>query len=440
MTIPILTLVGRPNVGKSTLFNTLTQTRDAIVADMPGVTRDRQYGIGKLGEKEYLVVDTGGITVSSQDDLQGQVETQIQQAILEADKILFVLDAKVGLVAADWEIAKRLRPFQKKTIVVVNKVDQENMTNPEFFELGFPVLFEISARAKQGVLLMMDVVLKEFPDAEPKPAAGEDESIAIAIVGRPNVGKSTLVNRLLGEDRVLVLDEPGTTRDSIYIPFERRGEKYTLIDTAGMRRRARIDETLEKFSVAKSLLAIERATVVLFVMDARTGITDQDLRLLGLIVQLGKALIIGVNKWDGMSESSRTRIKDEIDRRLPFVAFARRYWISALHGTGVGQLYKAIHEAYDSATRDLSTNELTRVLEKAVENYQPPMVHHYPVRMKYAHLGGHNPMIIVIHGKRVSSLPPSYQRYLAAYFRKTLRLVGVPLQLQFKQDANPYVD
>jgi GTP-binding protein len=443
MSLPVFALIGRPNVGKSTLFNALTRSRNAIVADIPGVTRDRQYGIGRITpeSREFLVVDTGGIAIADKDVLHTQMATQIQQAIEDADKILFLVDGYTGLTAADLEIAERLRRYHQKVILVVNKLDKQSIApGGEFFSLGFKALYEVSAVHRTGLESMLNSLLQEFPEAENIPEIAK-ESIAVAVVGHPNVGKSTLINRILGEDRVLVMDKPGTTRDSIYIPFERRGQQYTLIDTAGIRKRSRMEDAIEKFSAAKTMQAIEQAEVVLLIMDARVGITEQDMRLLGLTVELGKALVVVMNKWDGLSEEERNRIKDEIDRRLQFVSFARRYWISALHGSGVGQLFSAIHEAHDSATKEIPTSELTRILEKAVEEYQPPLVERgYRVRMRYAHLGGHNPMVIVIHGKRLDALPSSYQRYLASYFRKALDLVGVPLQLRFKKDANPYAD
>lgn len=436
--LPVITIIGRPNVGKSTLFNCLTQTRNALVADLPGVTRDRQYGRGVLGGKPYLVVDTGGIAETADPQMVTQVEKQVCQAIEEADRILFLVDAKTGLTAADSIIAEQLRTFQDKVALVVNKVDRldpETVVG-EFYRLGFGEPHPIAAKSGRNVETFIQTLLEPFP-AEAEISA-EDAGICIAVMGRPNVGKSTLINRLLGEERVIVFDEPGTTRDSIFIPFEHHGRRYTLIDTAGVRRRAKIEEAIEKFSVVKSLQALEKSHVVVMVFDAREGITDQDMRLLGLILESGRGLVLAFNKWDGMSEYDRDRVKQATDRRLGFVNFARRYLISALHGTGVGALYRAIEESYESSMRDLSTSELTQVLERAVFDHQPPLVGSRRIRLRYAHLGGHHPLVIVVHGKQIESLPDSYQRYLAHYFRKAFNLTGIPVNVRLVNDKNPY--
>ncbi len=436
--LPVITIIGRPNVGKSTLFNCLTQTRNALVADMPGVTRDRQYGRGVLGAKPYLVVDTGGIAETADPQMVTQVEKQVRQAIEEADRVLFLVDAKVGLTAADSIIAEQLRYFQEKVVLVVNKVDRLDPETVigEFYRLGFGEPHPIAAKSGRNVENFIRTLLEPFP-AETE-IAPEYAGICIAVMGRPNVGKSTLINRLLGEERVIVFDEPGTTRDSIFIPYERYGKRYTLIDTAGVRRRAKIEEAIEKFSVIKSLQALEKSHVVVMVFDARENITDQDMRLLGLILESGRGLVLAFNKWDGMSEYERERVKQTIDRRLAFVGFARRYLISALHGTGVGSLYRAIDEAYESSMRDLSTSELTQTLERAVFDHQPPLVGSRRIRLRYAHLGGHHPLVIVVHGKQIESLPDSYQRYLAHYFRKTFNLTGIPVNVRLVNDKNPY--
>jgi GTPase len=436
--LPVITIIGRPNVGKSTLFNCLTQTRDALVADFPGVTRDRQYGRGVLGGRPYLVVDTGGIVEAAHPEMARQVEKQVRQAIEEADRILFLVDAQVGLTSADSMIAEQLRPHQKKVVVVVNKIDRldpDSITG-EFYQLGYGAPHAIAAKNGRGVEPFIEELLKPFPlpEAESDAQAG----ICIAVMGRPNVGKSTLINRILGEERVIVLDEPGTTRDSIFIPFDRRGQRYTLIDTAGVRRRAKIEDAIEKFSVIKSLQALEKAHVVIMVFDAREGITDQDMRILGWILESGRGLVMAFNKWDDMSEYDRERVKQTIDRRLAFVSYARRYLISALHGTGVGELYRAIDEAYASSTQDISTAQLTQILERAVFDHQPPLVGVRRIRLRYAHLGGHHPLIIVVHGKQIESLPDSYRRYLASYFRKSFNLVGIPVRVQLVNDKNPY--
>ncbi len=437
--LPVITIIGRPNVGKSTLFNCLTQTRDALVADFPGVTRDRQYGRGVLGGRPYLVVDTGGIVEASNPEMAKQVEKQVRQAIDEADRILFMVDAQAGLTAADTMIAEQLRVHQKKVALVVNKIDRldADIVTGEFYQLGFGMPHPVAARNGRGVESFIQQLLQPFPVPESVPDA--EAGICIAVMGRPNVGKSTLINRILGEERVIVLDEPGTTRDSIYIPYDRRGQRYTLIDTAGVRRRAKIEEAIEKFSVIKSLQALEKAHVVIMVFDAREGITDQDMRLLGWILESGRGLVLAFNKWDGLSEYDRDRVRQAIDRRLAFVNFARRYLISALHGTGVGDLYRAIDEAYASSTQEISTPQLTQILERAVFDHQPPLVGARRIRLRYAHLGGHHPLVIVVHGKQIESLPDSYRRYLANYFRQSFNLVGIPVRVQLINDKNPYI-
>lgn len=437
--LPIITIIGRPNVGKSTLFNCLTRTRNALVADFPGVTRDRQYGRGVMGDRPYWVVDTGGIVEAADPQMAKLVEKQVQQAIEEADKILFLVDAHSGLTAADTMIAEQLRSHQKKTVLVVNKVDRldADTATSEFYQLGFGVPHAIAAKNGRGVEEFIQELLAQFPMPEVIDEA--QTGICIAVMGRPNVGKSTLINRILGEERVIVFDEPGTTRDSIFIPFERRGQRYTLIDTAGVRRRAKIEEAIEKFSVIKSLQALEKAHVVIMVFDAREGVTDQDMRLLGWILESGRGLVLAFNKWDSMSEYDRERVKQTIDRRLGFVDFARRYLISALHGTGVGDLYRAVDESYASSTQELPTPLLTKTLEQAIFDHQPPLVSGRRIRLRYAHLGGHHPLVIVIHGKQIESLPDSYRRYLANYFRQSFNISGVPVRIQLVNDKNPYV-
>lgn len=436
--LPVITIVGRPNVGKSTLFNYLTKSRAALVADMPGVTRDRQYGEAVFEGRSFIVVDTGGIAETDESGMAHLTEGQVRQAIDEADCVLFVVDARAGLSAADENIAQQLREQHKKVFVLVNKADHEDadIAVSEFHQLGFENPYAVSATRGRGIKNLLADVLQILPAAEAEPPL--ESGINIAIVGRPNVGKSTLINRMLGEERVVVYDQPGTTRDSIAIPFEHRGERYTLIDTAGVRRRAKVKEVIEKFSFIKTLQAIGKAHVVIFVFDAQEGITDQDLRLLGLVLEAGKGLILAINKWDGLDDYDRSRIKDTIDRRLPFADFARRYFISALHGTGVGKLYHAVREAYESASREISTGQLTKALEKAVAEHEPPLVRGRRARLRYAHLGGHHPMVIIVHGKQVTALPQSYQKYLANHFRKTFNLLGVPVIVKFKLDKNPY--
>lgn len=438
--LPVFTIVGRPNVGKSTLFNVLTKTRNALVADMPGVTRDRQYGDGVLGDRPYIVVDTGGLGLLDDPDLASMTDQQVQEAIDEADVLLFIVDAQTGLTPADEAIAKQLRPQKDKVIVLVNKSDREQaeVVTGDFYKLGFAEPIAISATMKRNVESTIEQCLQQFPEDESS-ADKKDKGIHIAVVGRPNVGKSTLINRILGEERVVVLDRPGTTRDSVFVPFERRGQQYTLIDTAGVRRKSKVDDRLEKFSIVKTLQAIEASHVVILVINAREGITEQDAKLIGLVLQAGKALVIAVNKWDGMSDYDHDRVKEQLDRRLAFADFARRYFISALHGTGVGKLYFALDEAYAAASQTLSTSQLTRVLEKAIADHQPPLVGGRRIKPRYAHMGGHHPMIIIVHGKQVAKLPGSYKRYIANVYRKAFNLMSVPLILRFKNDDNPYV-
>lgn len=438
--LPVVVIVGRPNVGKSTLFNTLTQTRKALVADMPGVTRDRQYGEVHLAGCDFIIVDTGGI--AEDDDVFTQLaDSQVQQALQQADVVLFMVDAKQGMTAADEAIAERLRKqYNAKTHCVVNKVDRDNadVACAEFYALGFVRLFAIAAKSARGVKELIKAVLPKPVDQEPEETS-DDERIHIAFIGRPNVGKSTLVNRMLGEERVVVYDAPGTTRDSVDIPFDYRDKKYTLIDTAGVRRRAKVDESIEKFSVIKSIQAIKRADVVVAVLDASEDIVDQDLHLIGLVLEMGTALIIAINKWDGLDDYHRDQIKQAMDRRLSFVNFARRYFISALHGTGVGKLYHAIDEAYAAAMTKITTSDMNKALEKALQVHQPPLASGRRIRLRYAHLAGHNPFVIVIHGKQTTKLPMAYKRYLMNFFRERYKLVGVPIHIEFKDDENPFV-
>lgn len=436
---PVLALVGRPNVGKSTLFNRLTRSRDALVADFPGLTRDRKYGEGRIGSKPYLVIDTGGLEGGEQ-GIDFAMASQSLLAIEEADAVLLLVDGRAGLSPGDEQIVDHLRKQGKSAWLVVNKVDgvDENVVLGEFYRLGFEKMFPITATQGRGVTKLIEAVLAEFPDPVPEEdRAGQ--GIRIAVAGRPNVGKSTLVNRMLGEERVVVYDQPGTTRDSVYIPFERHNQRYTLIDTAGVRRRGKTIETVEKFSVVKSLSAIQDAHVVVLVVDARDGIVEQDLNLLGFVLEAGRALVIALNKWDGMDLEQKERIKSDIRRRFTFVDFAAIHFISALHGTGVGDLYPSIHKAYDSATRKFSTNMLTRVLEDAVADHSPPMVNGRRVKLRYAHTGGHNPPIIVIHGKQTDKVPHHYKRYLEKTFRKVLKLEGTPIRIELRSDDNPYV-
>lgn len=438
--LPIIAIIGRPNVGKSTLFNRLTKTRNALVADLPGLTRDRQYGEGEYEDYRFLVIDTGGIGHESE-GMAGLMLDQTKQAIEEADAILFVVDGRTGRTAADEVIAAQVRHSRKPIQVVVNKTEgiDDTLSMTEFHAMGLGQPVAISAAHGQGIGELIEYVLKPLEKQEIEAETEViNDSVKVAIIGRPNVGKSTLVNRILGEDRVIVFDEAGTTRDSIFIPFERFGKKYTIIDTAGIRRRGKISETVEKFSVGKSLQAVESANVVIFVIDAREGVVEHDLHLLGFILDAGKALVLAVNKWDGMDDDKKKRVKIELDRRLEFVKFASIHFISALHGTGVGHLFESIDASYVSATKKFSTNMVTKILQDAVKKYAPPQVHAQRIKLRMAHFGGHNPPTIIIHGNQTEHLPMNYQRYLEKFFINALNLVGTPIRLEFKTSQNPF--
>ncbi|MGR8934991.1 MAG: ribosome biogenesis GTPase Der [Gammaproteobacteria bacterium] len=438
MTLPVIALVGRPNVGKSTLFNYLTRSREALVADYPGLTRDRQYGRLKRGGKDSLIVDTGGI-----DDAEGIftiAKRQVRIALDEADVICFLVDAAEGINAADQAIAASLRKLNKPVVLVANKIDGLNAeaTAAEFHSLalGEPVL--IAAAHGRGISELIALTDTLLPAVEDSETLEIDAGIAIAVVGRPNVGKSTLVNRILGEERVVVFDRPGTTRDSIYIPFERSGKRFTLIDTAGMRRRAKVSEAVEKFSVIKTLQAIEKSNVVIYLIDASEGVTDQDANLLGMVLEAGRALIIGLNKWDGLSPEQKDTVKRQIELKLPFVDFAEKHPISALHGSGVGTLFDTVHRLYNAAMLDMSTPQLTKILEMALAAHQPPLVSGRRIKLKYAHQGGHNPPIVVIHGNQTDAIPGAYKRFLMNFYREQLQLKGTPLRIEFRSPQNPF--
>ena len=454
--LPVVALVGRPNVGKSTLFNRLTNTRDALVADYPGLTRDRKYGQAKFEKRQFIVVDTGGIT-GDEEGIDAEMAQQSLLAIEEADVVLFLVDARAGMLPADQGIADHLRRINKKVFVVANKVDgiDGDSESAEFYSLGLGEIKQIAAAHGRGVSQLLQDALKpleaDFPDMEivdEEPEEEEDAEaqrqrlqelpIKLAIVGKPNVGKSTLTNRILGEERVVVYDMPGTTRDSVYIPMERDEREYILIDTAGVRKRRKISEAVEKFSIVKTLQAIEEANVVLLVIDAREGITDQDLSLLGFVLNSGRSLVVAVNKWDGLSTDVKDNIKREMDRRLGFVDFARIHFISALHGSGVGNLFESVQEAYMSATKRINTALLTQIMEMAQDDHQPPLVRGRRVKMKYAHAGGYNPPVIVIHGNQVDDLPSSYKRFLMNYFRRALEIMGTPIKIEFREGNNPF--
>ncbi len=448
--LPVVALVGRPNVGKSTLFNRFTRTRDALVADLPGLTRDRQYGHATFNEQPFIIIDTGGIT-GGEVGVDGLMAEQSMQAVRESDITLFIVNAREGLTGIDESFAQQLRSENREIHLVVNKVDglDQGTVLTDFYSLGFESVSAIAAAHGRGVnRLIEDIIL---PSVEEKIKARiEQQSLEndeqsdpnlgpkLAIIGRPNVGKSTLVNRMLGEERVVVYDLPGTTRDSIYIEMERREKKYTLIDTAGVRRRGKVKETVEKFSVLKTLQAINDANVVIMIFDAREGITEQDLNLLGFAIDAGRSLVLAINKWDNMSEDKRTDVKEAIGRRLQFADFARVKFISALHGTNVGHLWEAVDEAYAGARVKMSASKLTRILEQVVSKHQPPAKGRFKAKLRYAHPGGHNPPRIVIHGNQTKSLPKSYVRYLEKNFREALKVVGTPIKFELKESTNPF--
>ncbi|EDY85489.1 GTP-binding protein EngA [gamma proteobacterium HTCC5015] len=438
---PVIAIVGRPNVGKSTLFNCLTRTRDALVADMPGLTRDRKYGNGKLGDRAYVVVDTGGLS-TDQDEMDNLMASQAQQAMDEADILLFMVDSREGINPIDENIAREIRKKGKPVFLVANKMDgcDPDVIRADFYQLGLGEPLTIAASHNRGVHSLIETLFETLPDHfdEEIPDKEHDDSVRIAVVGRPNVGKSTLINRILGETRVLAYDAPGTTRDSIFVPFESELGRYTLIDTAGVRKRGKIHETVEKFSVVKALQAIAEAHVVLQVIDARRGVAEQDLTLLREVLHQGSALVFVINKWDGLSPEERDFIKEDLSRRLNFISFPEFHFISALHGTGVGHILEAVNRAYDSAMIKLGTKQLTDVLEEATVAHQPPLVGRYRTKLRYAHQGGKNPPRIVVHGNRVEHLSNSYKRYLNNHFMKRLKLTGTPLHIEFRSGKNPY--
>jgi len=467
--LPVVALVGRPNVGKSTLFNRLTRSRNALVADYPGLTRDRQYGQAEVEEHPFIVIDTGGIN-GDEEGIDILMAEQSLTAIDEADAVLFIVDARDGLTSADYGIADYLRKQDKKIFLVANKVDgiDADSAVAEFYALSLGEdVHKIAAAHGRGVTQLLTLALTPHIEALGKPkvanseegefdgdyehelseaelekqiedAPKENDTIKLAIIGKPNVGKSTLTNRILGEERVVVFDAPGTTRDSVYIPMEHNGRSYTLIDTAGIRRRKNVTDVVEKFSVIKTLRAIEDSNVCLLLIDAREGISDQDLSLLGFILESGRSLVLAVNKWDGLEEHAKDRIKTELDRRLGFIDFAKIHFISALHGTGVGHLYASVEEAFVSATKRISTAMVTKILDMATFDHQPPMHQGRRIKLKYAHAGGYNPPIIVIHGNSAKKLPQSYKRYLMNYYRKSLKIMGTPIRIEFRETSNPF--
>lgn len=437
---PVVAIVGRPNVGKSTLFNTLTKSRDALVVDLPGTTRDRQYGEGSINDKNYILIDTGGIGGTGQ-IVDDAVTKQSWLAIAEADVILFVVDGQSGVTNLDLEFSRQLRKISKPIHLIINKTDGLDVHSAltDFFTLGFSNAIPIAASIKRGVAKLMEHVLADFAVVEDVEKDNDRyPGIRIAIVGQPNVGKSTLVNRILGEERVIVSELAGTTRDSIFIPFVRDNDKYVVIDTAGVRRKAKVDNTVEKFSVVKTLQAIEASNVVLLLIDATRGVTDQDLSLLDFVVQSGRALVIAINKWDGLSVAEKEDVKKPLGYRLQFVDFAIKHFISALHGSGVGELFSSVKKAYSSAMKDLSTSELTKILDEIVTEHQPPLVHGRRIKLRYAHSGGHNPPRIIVHGNQTVHVPDSYKRYMSKAFIEKLKLQGTPVFVQFKTGENPF--
>jgi GTP-binding protein len=439
--LPVVALVGRPNVGKSTLFNVLTRSRDALVADMPGVTRDRHYGVCRSGDRPFVVVDTGGLS-GVEDAMDVLTAKQVRLAIEEANILVFVVDARDGLLPQDYVILGELRRSGKPIITVVNKTDglDEQTVLAEFSAFGIATTLPLSAAHNRGTDDLIRVVLPLLPADEEggAEADGEDGTIRVAIVGRPNAGKSTLINRLLGEERLIVSNVAGTTRDPIRVPLERDGKRYTLIDTAGIRRKARVEEAVEKFSVIKTLQSIAAAQVVVVMIDARENLADQDLTLIGYAMDEGRALVIAINKWDDMDQYQRDECRRALDRRLVFADWAKQVQISALHGSGLRELMRAVVRAHASATRVLVSSDLTKTLEKAYESYQPPLVHGHSPKLRFAHPGGTNPPTIVIHGTRTKHIAPAYQRYLENFFRKRYKLEGTPIRIAFREGENPY--
>ncbi|RJG00486.1 ribosome biogenesis GTPase Der [Noviherbaspirillum sedimenti] len=441
---PVIALVGRPNVGKSTLFNRLTRSRDALVADLPGLTRDRHYGEGRVGERPFLVIDTGGFEPVAKEGIMHEMAKQTKQAVAEADAVIFLVDGRQGLTPHDKTITDFLRKSGRQVLLVVNKSEGMKYTTvtADFYELGLGDPYVISAAHGDGVHDLvnetLDLVFGARQAEQEEPEEKQESGIKLAIVGRPNVGKSTLVNALLGEERVIAFDMPGTTRDSIEIPFEREGKHYTLIDTAGIRRRGKVFEAIEKFSVVKTLQSISEANVVLLLLDAQQDISEQDAHIAGFILESGRALVVGINKWDGLTSDRRDEIKIDLDRKLSFLSFAKFHFISALKSTGIGPLMKSVNSAYAAAMINLSTPKLTRALEEAVEHQQPRRKGSIRPKMRYAHQGGQNPPIVVIHGNALDAIDDNYKRYLEKHFRETFSLIGTPLRIEFRSGKNPF--
>ncbi|ANN78646.1 ribosome biogenesis GTPase Der [Bordetella flabilis] len=460
---PVVALVGRPNVGKSTLFNRLTRSRAALVADFSGLTRDRHYGEGRVGDYPFIVIDTGGFEPVAKDGILREMARQTRQAIAEADVVIFLVDGRAGVNAHDHEIADLLRRSgQQRVLLAVNKAEGRGMAAAtDFHELGLGQPWPISAAHGDGIVDLIEQALDGLVDREPEAADDDidvleasadgalpegkfeapppDHRIKLAIVGRPNVGKSTLINTLLGEERVIAFDLPGTTRDAIEIDFEREGKRYTLIDTAGLRKRGKVFEAVEKFSVIKTLQAIEASNVVLLMLDAQTEISEQDAHIAGFVLETGRAVVVAINKWDGLDAEQRERIQREFERKLRFLSFARMHTISALKGAGVKNLLKSVNSAHAAAFAKLSTPKLTRELQAAVEQQPPPRKGIFRPKMRYAHQGGQNPPLVIVHGNALDAIPDSYRRYLETRFRNAFDLAGTPLRIEFKSSHNPYV-
>ncbi|MFC4474697.1 ribosome biogenesis GTPase Der [Comamonas denitrificans] len=443
---PVIALVGRPNVGKSTLFNRLTKSRDAIVSDYAGLTRDRHYGQGRQGKREYIVIDTGGFEPDASQGIFREMAKQTRQAVTEADVVVFVVDARDGLSAQDHEIANYLRRLSKPCLLVANKAEgmQAGAQLSEFYELGLGEVYPVSAAHGQGVRDLVDLALAplQLPDEEtlPELVEGEVAPIKLALAGRPNAGKSTLINTWLGEERLVAFDLPGTTRDAISVPFERNGQKFELIDTAGLRRKGKVFQAIEKFSVVKTLQAIESANVVLLLIDATEGVTDQDAHIAGYILESGRAVVLAVNKWDALDEYQRELVQRSIETRLGFLKFANLHFISAIKRQGLAPLWASIAQAHKAATCKMSTPVLTRVLLESLQFQTPKKVGAYRPKMRYAHQGGMNPPIIVIHGNSLNLVTDAYKRFLEGRFRKEFNLVGTPLRVEFKTADNPYAE
>ncbi len=441
---PVIALVGRPNVGKSTLFNRLTKTRDAIVADFAGLTRDRHYGNGNLGTHDYIVIDTGGFEPDAQSGIYKEMAKQTRQAVAEADVVVFVVDARAGVSAQDYDIAKYLRKLGKPTVLTANKA--EGMTEggrfSEFFELGLGEVLPVSAAHGQGMRTLVDTALAplNLPDPDEESEPQDPSVIKLAVAGRPNVGKSTLINTWLGEERLVAFDLPGTTRDAISVPFEKAGQKFELIDTAGLRRKGKVFEAIEKFSVVKTLQAIEDSNVVLLLLDATQGVTDQDAHIAGFILESGRAVVLAINKWDAVDSYQRETLARSIETRLAFLKFAAIHHISAIKRQGLGPVWKSIIQAHASANRKMSTPVLTRLLLEAVQFQQPQRSGVFRPKLRYAHQGGMNPPIIIVHGNSLEHVSESYKRYLEGRFRKEFDLTGTPMRIQMKTSTNPFKD